>query len=166
MSTLIGIITLGAAVILQSTLVVRFNLINGAADLVLLILVSWLLHEGTQAHWQWGLIAGLLVGFISQMPIWLTVTGYLVVVLVVRSLLVRIWQTPLLVLFFFTLVGSLIVMGLDYSYLAIIEGNRPLWDTINLVIIPSIVLNLIFVLPVYAVMGEFTRLIFPPAVEV
>ena len=152
--------------ILQSTLVVRFNLIHGAADLVLLILISWLLHERTQGHWQWGLIAGLLVGFISQMPVWLTVVGYLVVVLVVRSLLVRIWQTPLLVLFFFTLLGSLVVMGLDYSYLVLIEGNRPLWDTINLVILPSIVLNMIFVLPVYAVLGEFTRLIYPPVVEV
>jgi len=81
-------------------------------------------------------------------------------------LLVKIWQTPILVLFFLTLLGSLIVMGLDYSYLALIEGNRPLWDTFNLIILPSIVLNLIFILPVYSLIGELTKLFYPPTAEV
>ena len=45
MATIIGIIVLGIATILQTTIVSRINLLHGSADLVMLILISWDLQE-------------------------------------------------------------------------------------------------------------------------
>jgi len=166
MDILAGVITLGAALLLQSSLVVRFNLLHGAADLVLLVLVAWMLQDGTRAHLQWSLVAGLLVGFISDMPIWLPLIAYVLVMFLVRNILMRIWQSTIIVLFFVTLVASLLVSGLEYAYLALVKGTLPFWDTFNLVILPGIVLNILLILPVNALIGELSRMLYPPAVEI
>ncbi len=166
MKTLVAVLTIGISVLLQSSLVVRFNLLNGAADLVLLVLVSWMLQEGSKAHLQWCLIAGLLVGFISEMPIWLPLVAYVLVMLVVRNILMRIWQSSVIVLFFVTLIGSGLVLGLEYMYLALVQGTLPFMETFNLVILPSIVLNILLILPVNALIAELAHTVYPPAVEI
>lgn len=166
MSILIGFVSLVLATILQSTLVIRFNLLKGAGDLVLLVLIAWMLHENTKAHWQWCVMAGFMIGFISEIPFWVTVFGYLLVMFLVHFLMKYVWQTPIMILFFITLAGSVIVLWLDFLYLVIFGANLPIWDTFNLVILPSVVLNLILVLPVYAVIGEVTKVVYPQVVEV
>lgn len=166
MDILIGVLTLVAAVLLQSSLVVRFNLLHGAADLVLLVLVAWMLQEGTRAHLQWSVIGGLLVGYISDLPIWLPLVAYLLVMFLVRNILMRIWQSSVVVLFFVTLVGSLLVSGLEYAYLALVKGTLPFWNTFNLVILPGIVMNILLILPVNALVGELARVLYPPVVEI
>jgi len=165
MDLLVGFITLCLATILQNTLVVRFNLLNGAADLVLLVLITWILHENSKAHWQMSTIAGFIIGFSSKLPVWITLIGYLIVMYVIHQLMKHIWQAPLLLLFFITLVSSVIILSIDYLYLVLFGAKLPFWNTFNLVILPGTVLNLLFVLPVYAVVGEVARILYPPAVE-
>ena len=78
-SILVAIPVLGLAVMLQTSIIGRINLLNGAADLVLLILAAWGLQERARSAWVWGAAAGLLVGFISGVPWYVYLAGYLVI---------------------------------------------------------------------------------------
>ena len=162
---LLATLTLGAAVILQSTIVVRVQLLQGAADLVLITLLGWVLHETVEGHWQWGVIAGILVGYISELPFWLTIGAYLSVIAMVRFIQAFVWQVPLLILFTTTFFGSLFIQFLSFFYLWVLGTPFQLGEVFNLVILPSLVLNMLVVLPVYGLLGELVKQFYPPEVE-
>jgi hypothetical protein len=77
---LVAIPVLGLAVILQTSIVARIALLNGAADLVLLVLAAWGLQERVRDAWIWGAAAGLLNGLISGTPWYVYLVGYLAVI--------------------------------------------------------------------------------------
>ena len=166
MATLIALLSLGIAAILQTTLVVRINLLHGAADLVLLTMLAWILHEQSERPWQWAVVAGVIVGFASELPMALTLAGYLLVTAGVQYVRSRVWQAPLLILFIATLLGSFMVLLLDYFYLWALGTPLPFGQTFNLVILPSVILNLLLAVPVYGLMGEIAKFVFPPEVEI
>lgn len=166
MSTIIGIFTLAFAVILQTTLIVEMNLLHGSADLVLLTLLGWILHENSEGHWQWGVIAGLFVGIASELPIWIAILSYLLVVLVVQLLHSKIWQAPMVILFVSIAISSILVMAVDSIYLLIIGVPLPILDSLNLVVLPSVILNLLFILPIYALIGELVKAVYPVGGEI
>ncbi|MBT7817982.1 MAG: hypothetical protein HN672_01375 [Chloroflexi bacterium] len=166
MSTLIAIFTLALATILQTTIFVEMKLLQGSADFVLLTLLGWILHERTEGHWQWGVLAGLFTGFASELPIWVTVFGYLLVVLAIQYLHSKIWQAPMVILFVSIIVGSILVLFLDTTYLVVIGVQLPFLDSLNLVILPSVILNMLFILPVYALMGELVKISYPGGEEI
>jgi rod shape-determining protein MreD len=161
---LVGIPVLGLAVMVQTSIIGRINLLNGAADLVLLILAAWGLQERVRSAWVWGAAAGLLVGFVSGVPWYIYLVGYLIVVVMARSLARRVWQAPLLAMFTVTLIGTLVLLMLTYleRFLLVV----PLAFNLSFVriILPSILLNLLLAIPVHAIMRGLANLIHPAEV--
>ena len=166
MATLIGILILGTATILQTTIVSRINLLHGSADLVLLVLVSWVLQEGENSGWQWTIIASILVGAASAMPVWVVMIGYLLVTGLAKLIQARVWQLSVLSLFTTTFVGNFLTLGIGYGYLILTGTSLPPGDSFNLIVLPSIILNLILALPIYGLIGEITDTLYAPEVEV
>lgn len=166
MGTVIPLVSLLAAVILQTTIVTQITMLQGSADLVLLTLVGWVLHEPIETHWRWGVLAGLLVGAASAAPFWIPLIGYLGVVGLVSLLQSRIWQAPILILVASTLVGNFWVYGLELGYLWLSGAAFSFTQALNLVLLPSLVLNSLLVLPVFGFMSELAKLVYPPEVEV
>lgn len=161
MATFIGILLLGLAVILQTTIVGQMPLLYGPADLVLLMLLSWTLHARARGMWQWGLIAGLMVGYASALPIWVPLAGYLAAIGVAYVLQSRVWQAPIMSLVTTTLLGTFIVQGVALAFLILSGVPLDIGQSFNLVMLPSVILNLILALPVYGVMGELTKRLYP-----
>jgi len=166
MATLIGIVVMGVAVILQTTIVSQVPLLHGPADLVLVVLVSWVLHREVEQVWPIGLAAGLLVGIATALPLWVPLLGYGLVSALTGQFKRWLWQVQLLSLFATTLLGSLLVLGLSYAYLQIAGTPIPFGEAFNQVVLPSVLLNLILVLPVYGLISELTKLVYPAEVEV
>lgn len=166
MGTLVPFFSLLAAAIFQSTIISQITLLQGSADLVLLTLLGWVLHEPGEIHWRWGLLAGLLVGAASAVPFWIPVLGYFGAVGFVSFLQSRIWQAPILILVSSTLVGNFLIYGLELGYLGVSGAAFSFTEALNLVLLPSLVLNILAVLPVYALMSELAKLVYPPEVEV
>ncbi len=160
MHIFIAIFTLAFATILQTTIFVEMKLLQGSADFVLLTLLGWILHERTEAHWQWGIVAGVFTGFASEIPIGVTVSGYLLVVLVIQFLHSKIWQAPMVILFVSIIVASILMMSLQAIYLIIVGVPLPILEALNLVILPSVILNMLFILPIYALMGELVKVVY------
>ena len=165
MATLLGVLFLGSATILQITIVGRVNMLEGAADLVLLTLLGWVLHARAEGVWQWGILAGAFVGIASAQPVWLPIISYLAITGFGYLIQTRVWQIPLLNLLTTTIAGTLIIHSLTSVYLVLIGTPLAFGEIFNLVVLPSIFLNLLFALPVYGFMTAIINWIYPPEVE-
>jgi cell shape-determining protein MreD len=165
MANLLAILLMFFAVILQTTLGVRINILSGSVDLALLTLLSWVLHDPRENQWQWGILIGGLVGASSAIPFFIPLIGYLLVLLLVYLFQSRLWQAPILILFLVTFMGTFILNGLELTYIWLSGAVLTYNEALNLVLLPSLVLNLIIVLPIYAIIGEFAKMVFPLEVE-
>lgn len=141
-------------------------MLHGAADLVLLVMLSWILQIEEKSHWVWGVIAGLLIGISSAIPFWLPVVGYLVVVGIITLFQKRIWQVPLWILLVSTFIGTIVVYSLEIVYLWIIGVPIDLLQALNTILLPSLVLNMVIVYPVYGIIGEIIKLVSPNEADV
>lgn len=160
-SILVAIPVLGLAVILQTSIVERINLLNGAADLVLLILAAWGLQERVRSAWVWGAVAGLLVGFISGASWYVYLVGYLTVIGAARLLAHRVWQAPLLAMFAVTLIGTLVLLMLTYLVRSLFEVPLAFNLSFVQIILPSILLNLLLAIPVHALIRDLANRLYP-----
>ncbi len=166
MRALLAIPILAVTLMLQTIIVSTLPLVNGLADLVLLVLIAWALQERASSAWGWAIIAGALVGFVSAAPTGIPLIGYLIVTAIARLLRRRVWQTPIFSMFFVTLIGSLITQGLVLGALIFQGEALPIYDSINLIILPGTLLNLLLALPVYAIISDMAQWAYPEEVEV
>jgi hypothetical protein len=151
--------------IFQSAVVSRLPLLHGTADLILLVVVAWALQERVRTAWQWAAIAGLIVGYISALNVIVPVAGYLVVTGLALMIRQRIWQIPVLAMPAVTFVGTLLVNIATAIFLGIMGTPLPFLETLNLIILPSIILNLLLSIPVYALVKDFSEWVYPEEID-
>jgi hypothetical protein len=125
-----------------------------------------MLQSDQKQYWVWGAFVGFLIGISSALPFWLPMIGYTVVVGTVTLLQQRIWQVPVWLLLASTILGTIFIYGFEILYLWGTGISFDLIDVFNLLLLPSIVLNLVFVLPIYGIIGEVVKLLYPEKVEV
>ncbi|MEJ2756952.1 MAG: hypothetical protein P8046_00590 [Anaerolineales bacterium] len=139
--------------------------ITRAADLMMLVLLSWIMHVTESAQLRWALVVGLLVGVSSALPFWLPVIGYFVLAGAVTFVQRQMWQVPIWLLLISTFVGSFLINGIDSVYLWISGVPLDLVEFLNIVILPTLVLNMLMALPVYGLVGEVAKKVYPREVE-
>ncbi|MFN8388236.1 MAG: hypothetical protein U0V48_18390 [Anaerolineales bacterium] len=161
MRNLVGIPIIILSVVLQSSIVSRVPLLSGTADLPLVILAAWALQDGVETSWHWALAAGLLVGFVSAMPFFVPIIGYLFIIFVARLFQARVWQTPLLAMFLVCLIGTAFYHIVSLGTLRILGTPLPILDSLGLFTLPSILLNLLLAIPVFAMMRDLARWVYP-----
>jgi len=158
---LIGIPILGLAVILQTSIFGRMHLLNGQADLLLLILAAWSLQERVRSAWIWGLAAGLLVSFISGVAWYIYPVSYIILVGMGRLLARRVWQAPLLAMFTVTFIGSMELLMFTYAERTLLEASLALNQSFMQIILPSILLNMLLAIPVHALIRGMANRLYP-----
>lgn len=161
MRNIIAFPLLGLAIILQSSIVSQVKLISGYADLFLLILAAWALQERVKSAWQWAVVACLMIAFVSSMPWPIVVIGYLGVIFMAQVLQRRVWQAPLLAMFSVIFIGTLFIHLLSYVVLRILGTPLPFDDVISLITLPSLLLNMLFSIPIYALMRDLAHWVYP-----
>jgi rod shape-determining protein MreD len=143
----------------------RLPLLAGTADLILLVLVAWSLHERVTTAWVWAAVAGLLVSFVSALPLFTPLVGYLVVTGIARVLQRRVWQTPILAMLVATVTGSLFYTFMSWFVLSFGGTPLPVQESISRVILPAVLLNLLLSIPVYALVTDMANWIHPYELE-
>jgi hypothetical protein len=78
----------------------------------------------------------------------------------------RIWEAPYWMLLTSSFFGTVIVYGLEIVVIWVLGYPFDLVEMINIVILPSVVLNMLMVLPVYFFVGEIAKFVFPKEVQV
>lgn len=166
MSVLIAIPILGILMIFQTTIVSQVQLLHGTADLLLLAVISWALQKRVQTAWHWSIIAGLMVNIASSLPLGVPVLGYGVTTGLALLLRRRVWRVPILALFTITIFGTLIMHGVSLIALSMVGSPIPIGEALNLITMPSLLLNLLLSVPVYALIGDLANWLYPGEIEV
>ena len=161
MRNLIAVPVILLAVLLQSAIVSRVTLLSGIADLPLVMLAAWALQDEVETAWHWAIAMGILVGFISGLSWLVPLLSYLLVIVLAQVLQRRIWQAPLLAMFSVTFLGTL---GLSFFSLVVLRFSGislPVADVFGLLTLPGILLNMLLAIPIFAVMRDLARWVYP-----
>jgi cell shape-determining protein MreD len=161
MRNLLAIPIIILVVMLQTAIVSRITLLSGFADLPLVMLAGWALQEEVESAWHWAVATGLMIGFISGIPLFVPVLGYLAVVAFAKVLQRRVWQAPLLAMFSVTFLGTILVNLLSLIVLRLLGVPLELEDALGLLVLPGILLNMLFAIPAYAIMRDLAKWTYP-----
>jgi rod shape-determining protein MreD len=149
------------AVILQSSVVSQIKLLSGYADLPLLMFAAWALQKRVRSSWHWTVLGCAMLGFISNMPWPVLVAGYFSVVFIAQALQKRVWQAPLLAMFSVTFIGTLFTHVISFITLRLLGTPFVFEDVIGLITLPSLLLNMLFSIPIYTFMRDLARWVYP-----
>ncbi len=161
MRNLVAIPLLALAVVLQSAVMPALSLLSGTADILLVLLAAWALQEGVTTSFQWALLGSLMISVLSHLPWFIYLAGYGGVVLLARALQKRVWQVPLLAMFSVTFLGTVLMHFMSYAYLQLLGGSVSISDALGLVTLPSVLLNLLIAIPLFGLMRDLSRWVFP-----
>jgi rod shape-determining protein MreD len=166
MPTLIAFPLFGLLVVLQSAIVSRIHLLHGTADLVMLAVIAWALQRRTGSAWQWSIIGGILANLTTALPLGVPLAGYAMstgLALVIKQ---RVWKAPILAMFILTFLGTLMSHTLSVAMLRLTGDPIPLLEAFNLVTLPSVFLNLLLAIPLYALISDLADWLYPEELEV
>ena len=147
--------------ILQITAVSRIVLINGTADLVLLAVAAWGVRERGKNVFLWAFIGGVLISFTSAMPLFTPIIPYMVIALIARIFQDRLWQAPILSLIIVVFAGTLFQHVFDILLIQLDGINLGFLESVQKVTLPSLLLNIFFLFPVYVLISDIGKWVFP-----
>lgn len=150
---------------LQISIVSNLSLLHGTADIILLVMTAWGLKSKSQYYWVWSLAAGALVYFTSAAPFLIYMVSYLGVTLAASFLAKRVWQMPVLLMFFLTFVATFFQHFLTMVFLQLSGVNFSWNEALSQVTLPSALLNILLSLPVYILISDFVDFVQPAASE-
>jgi len=153
-------------VVLQSAIVSATPLLQGTADLILLTIIAWTLQERVLVFWHWTVIGSLLLGFVSKSPLVVILIAYLMVTFLVTLVRLKLWKVPYLAMLAMTLIGTVIVHGVTLSGRWLEGAEIPFLQAFNLIILPSLLLNLLLAVPVFALIRDLANWLYPQEIEV
>jgi cell shape-determining protein MreD len=148
------------AMMFQMVVVNKLSLLYGYADLVLLIIIIYGLHPKAKHSYFWAIVAGLMFGYISKLSIIVPMSVYFLVIWGAKAIKMRIWQMPILAYLFVVIVATFLYQFGSLISLKVAGSILPLVESINLIIIPSVLLNLIFAIPIYYIFNDFLDVVF------
>lgn len=161
MRNIIAFPLIGLAVILQSSLVSEIQLLNGYADLPMILLAAWALQDRVESAWHWAAVTCLFVGFVSGLPWIIFVLGYFGIIFIARALQKRIWQAPLLAMFSVVFMGTILIHILSFSTLSILGTPFTFAEVATLITLPTLLLNILFSIPIYTLMRDLSYWVYP-----
>jgi rod shape-determining protein MreD len=166
MKNLLGLILFGILAIIQSTIVSTMPLLNGTADLILLFIVAWALQDRVDSAWQWCLIGGIFASLYSALPFGSFIIAYMICLGIARLLKHRIWKAPFLAMLAATFICTLLVQLLSLGIRFLTGVSIPLMTVLNLILLPSLLLNLLLAIPVFAITRDLALWLYPEELEV
>jgi rod shape-determining protein MreD len=166
MRNLVGLILFGVLAIIQSTIVSRMPLLQGTADLILLFIVAWALQDRVDSVWVWCLFGGIFASIYSALPLGIFLGAYFICAGIARFLKRRIWKAPFLAMLAATFICTLVVQLLSLVARLITGASIPVINSFNLIILPSLLLNLILAFPIFSIMHDMADWLYPEELKV
>lgn len=152
---------------LQMAIFSQFKIQAGKADLLLLVIVALGLQNEIPKVDKilFSILAGIIIGFISAEPFWITVIIYTVAVYFCLILRERLPQIPLVSMFFVSMVFMFFHLVIQSVYYQFLGFQIEFQYSFQNIILPSLMINIIATLPVYFVVSEIRRLVYPSLEE-
>jgi len=161
MSVILSIPVLGFISILQSAVVSRLPLNHGTADLVMVVLVAIALQKTSTVSWQWSIVGGLFTDFISGLPFGIFTVSYLIITGIAHIIRKRIWRFSFLMQLLVVLSGTVLTHGMAYMVLFLQGSNISFITALQVVTLPSIILNFMLSLPIFILTQDILEQVHP-----
>jgi cell shape-determining protein MreD len=161
MAILISIPVFVSLTLIQSGIFSRLPLLNGTVDLVLLVIIAWSLQERVKTAIEWSIIGGLIAGLATALPFGIILGSYFLATGISLYLKRRIWKIPILGMLSATFIGTILVFIASYFAVSLTGTFLPITQTLNMVLLPSLLLNIITAIPVYILTTDLASWIYP-----
>ena len=149
------------ATALQVSFVPQIRLFGGQPDLIMLLVLAWTVTSPLEEAVTWAFVGGISVDLLSAAPLGTSVVGLLLLVFIVEQLKGQLVNLNIIVLIGLTALGTLIQ---QISLLIIIALSgysiRPI-EQFFYIVLPSLLYNIIFILPAVGVTRRIKRLLSP-----
>ncbi len=146
--------------IIQVTVFGKIHLLNGSADIILLIIIAWSLHENTRYSIVWTMVGALVMTYLSAMPMYGYMFIYFIMWLFIQFLKKRVWQMPVILMLFLSMFGSFFEAFMTFAILKFQGTSIPLDTALVQVVIPSLIMNMILAVPVYGIFTDIANTIY------
>ena len=157
---IVGIPLFLLAGLLQVSFLGRLTLLNGTADILMLFMIAWSINDRTKFSWIFVILCGLIMSYISAMPM----NGYLWMYLVIWGIIwfikTKVWEMPLIIMLFMTIIGTIIIAVGTLGLLFLQNASINYSDAFKMIITPNLVLNLLFSIPIYAFLNDVVNTIY------
>lgn len=165
MAILIAIPLFSFLIIIQSAVLSWVPLVYGTADLILLAIVAWALQKRVNTAWHWSIVGGLIYSFVSGLPTGVPLVGYLFATGLALRLRRRVWQTPVLAMFLTIFISTVVINLINFTALKLIGNPIVLLEILELITLPSLLLNLVLALPAYILFADLAKWLHPEGLE-
>jgi len=147
--------------VLQTVVVSRIEVLSGSGDIILLTIISWIIIDEEGSHIAWAIIGGFLISILSAMPIASTMLTYFSIAMIAKFTSNVFWQSPILALFSASIAGTIIKFVIEFATMIFIDIPVPILISITNILLPTLLLNLFFTMPIYILMGDLSRVVSP-----
>ena len=145
---------------------IKIQLAGGSANLVLVTVLAWNIISRNSDGLLWAFIGGLSLDVLSGGPMGSTVLSMLLVSIMAGLVSGRLWGTHWLLSLIWVAVGTVIYHGI-YLLVLTICGWHMVWqDSFMVITLPSSVLNLALMIPVYPIVRSVASRIVTPRVSI
>lgn len=100
------------------------------------------------------------MSYVSAMPMNGYLWMYLIIWFIIRFIKMRVWQMPLMLMLFVTILSSLLISVGTLALLFLQNASVNYIDAFRQIIIPSLVMNLLLSIPVYAFLNDVINTIY------
>lgn len=160
METLLSSVLIILFTSLQLAVVSRLPLQHGMADIVLLFIIAWSLNRQAKRFYIPALIAGIVITFISSVPVPGVLVAYMLAAILTRVLVNRLWEMPLFSMLIITIIAT-IAQHLIYIIISQIGGIPiSLSQSLSQITLPSVFLNVILALPIYLIVQDTQKYVY------
>lgn len=128
---------------------------RGQVSLVMLLVVAWSIRSDLEGSFAWAFVGGIAMDLLSILPVGASSFALILIVFVVNSISQQIYRVNLLMILAITIVSTLFLQFFTYMTLVTLGNSYNLLALIRLILIPTLIYNLIAILPIYG----FVRLI-------
>ncbi len=157
---IIGLPFIAVTGFLQASLASKIHLLLGTPDLILLAILAWSINGKTKYTWIVVIFAGLVMSYLSAMPLNGYIWMYLLIWGFIRFLKMKVWQMPMILMLFMTIIGTIVIGAGTLALLFIQNASVVFMDAVRQILVPSLVLNLICAIPIYAFLNDVINSIY------
>ena len=157
---IVGIPLFLFAGLFQVSFLGRITLLNGTPDILMLFMIVWSINDRTEYSWIFVILCGLIMSYISAMPMNGYLWMYLIIWGIIRFIKTKVWEMPLIIMLFMTIIGTVIIAFGTLGLLFLQNASVNYTDAFKLIITPNLVLNLLFSIPIYAFLNDVVNTIY------
>ncbi len=152
-------------VILQTTVMPEFQIRSGRADLLFTIILSWTLLAGAEQGIVWALVGGVLQDLLTGVPLGTSALVLVVVMFAISSLVGQVGRSNILLPPLVAGAGTAIYHLILLVVYAVLGRGSPIGYSLLNVTLPTVLLNVILILPIFRAMGVLFEAIRPRRVS-